>query len=81
MEAPYIHFAGFVGESRERSVTISVRRGTSKADTLFLLTKMIDMISRTPIEDLNRSFTEVRLSTAAAMLPIAGDTGALRKHG
>jgi hypothetical protein len=64
MEAPYIHFAGFVGESRERSVTISVRRGTSKADTLFLLTKMIEMISRTAIEDLNRPFNEVRLMTA-----------------
>jgi len=81
MEAPYIHFAGFVGESRERSVTISVRRGTSKADTLFLLTKMIDMISRTAIEDLNRPFNEVRLKTATSLIPIAGDTGLPRERG
>ena len=54
MKGPYIHFTGFIGGSTERSVTVSIKRGTSSNDALLLLTKMIEAISEAGIEDERR---------------------------
>jgi hypothetical protein len=64
MKGPYIHFTGFIGGSTERSVTVSIKRGTSSNDALLLLTKMIEAISEAGIEDENiNSFNIIRSKT------------------
>lgn len=62
MEQEYIHFAGFLGETKARSVTVSIRRGTTVTDALFLLTKIMEAISHTELEGGNvQAFNEVKI--------------------
>lgn len=60
----YIHYLGFVGDSRRPAVTIAITRGTAKADALFLLTKAIEAISRNdlPQNELG-TINEVRIGS------------------
>lgn len=65
MESPFIHIYGSVGSGRDRSVTVSIRRGTSSADTLFLLTKIMEIIARDGVEHCEmQAFNEVRVAAA-----------------
>jgi len=61
----YIHYLGFIGDSRRSAITVAITRGTSKSDVLFLLTKVIQSISRTdlPESDLD-GVNEVRIAGA-----------------
>lgn len=44
MDSNFTHLVGFVGDDKERSVTLTIRRGASRADVLFLVTKMLEAI-------------------------------------
>lgn len=79
MEQEYIHFAGFLGENKARSVTVSIRRGTTVTDALFLLTKIMEAISQVELEGKDvQPFNEVKISglagqsVATTAAPVAG---------
>lgn len=62
MEQEYIHFAGFLGENKARSVTVSVRRGTTVTEALFLLTKIMETISQSELQgEKVQAFNEVKI--------------------
>lgn len=62
MEQEYIHFAGFLGENKARSVTVSIRRGTTVTDALFLMTKIMEAISQAELEGKDvQPFNEVKI--------------------
>lgn len=44
MDSDRIYLVGFVDKAHERSVTVTIKRGTSKLDVAFLLTKMLEAI-------------------------------------
>jgi hypothetical protein len=70
MEQEYVHFAGFLGENKTRSVTVSIRRGTSVTEALFLLTKIMETISQSELEGGNvQPFNEVRIGGFAGPPP------------
>ncbi len=65
MESNFIHYVGFVGNTSDRSVTLMIKRGTSKSDVLFLLTKMIQSIQDEDFQfQVQGAFKEVRVSQA-----------------
>lgn len=70
MDSNFIHYVGFVGDTKDRSMTLTIKRGTSKSDVLFLLTKMLDSIQRNDINML-RTVNEVRISQMPAEVPAA----------
>ncbi len=70
MEQEYVHFAGFLGENKTRSVTVSIRRGTTVTEALFLLTKIMETISQSELEGDNvQPFNEVRIGGFAGPPP------------
>lgn len=63
MDSNFIHYVGFVGGMRDRSVTLMIRRGTSKSDVMFLLTKMLESIDGADFEfESAGAFKEVRVA-------------------
>ncbi len=70
MDSNFIHYVGFVGDTKDRSMTLTIKRGTEKSDVLFLLTKMLDAIQRNDISML-RNFNEVRISQMPSQMPSA----------
>ncbi len=70
MDSNFIHYVGFVGDTSDRSMTLTIKRGTSKSDVLFLLTKMMDAIQRNDI-NMVRNFNEVRIAQMPAQMPLA----------
>ena len=66
MASDYIHYVCYLGDEKQRAVTVTIRRGTSSQDVLFLLTKVMDTIRRGGDGQLHQpGVTEVRLMSSA----------------
>jgi hypothetical protein len=44
MDSNLVHLVGYVGDEKDRAVTITIRRGASRTDVMFLVTKMLEAI-------------------------------------
>ena len=44
MDNSLVHLVGYVGDEKDRSVTLTIRRGASRTDVMFLVTKMLEAI-------------------------------------
>ena len=79
MDSDAIHEAGFIGDTKHRSMTQAITRGMAKSDALFLYTSMLDAVQLSDASML-RSLNKVRLSQMPA-IPVKRRAGSSARAG